>query len=467
MSHDRSRPNGPSRRAVLGGTAGLISTGLPGCVTSEGGADDLDTALSEAGIDHVIVVMMENRSFDHYLGALAMEGRAIDGLTGGESNPDRDGAPVPVYHLDVHCQEDPPHGWSSSHDQFNEGRNDGFYKEHADRVGEALGQEALGYYTREELPIHYALADAFGVPERYFCSVMSSTWPNRLYGQAGTSDGQTNNDFPETASGAFEFKTVYQALEEAGLDWAYYYTDVPFIGLFNDHWDDDRVGFVEDFLADAEAGNLPEFTWVDPGFLYNDDHPPHHPGLGQMFLALVYEALARSPIWDRCLLVISYDEHGGFYDHVPPPKVEDDHAADGFDQLGFRVPSLVIGPWVRQGVSHQVFDHASVLRYVCDRFGLEPWTTRIATANSIGEMLDGSRMALNDPLEAVVLPAFEVPDEELTDDCFYGSVLSNPPSGQPELEAFVLGTRPETMRRDMTAVHRHLVSLAERYGLLK
>ncbi len=468
MSRDADRPEGPNRRAVLGGAAGLVTGGITGC--APGPEPGGDTGEAAGRIDHVIVVMMENRSFDHYLGALTLtEGRLdVDGLTGAESNPDRDGQPVAVYHLDVDCVDDPPHGWSASHSQWSEGTNSGFYLEHADRVGAEIGREVMGYYTRDELPITYALADHYAVPDRYFCSVMGPTWPNRLYAQAGTSGGESSNDLPETDSGLFTFKTIYQALEEAGLGWHYYYTDVPFIGLFKDHWKEAQIDLIEEFFRDVERGELPEFTWVDPGFLYNDDHPPHHPGLGQMFLALIYEALARSPIWERCLLVITYDEHGGFYDHVPPPTTEDDYAELGFDQLGFRVPTIAVGPWVRPGVSHTVLDHTSVLRYVCDRFGVEPWNTRIAAATSIEALLDKTAMARNQALEPAVLPAFEVPESELLDTCFYSGLFSlSPRGGQPELEAFVRATRPETLRIGDHTIHRRLVSLAARYGLLK
>jgi len=459
----------PDRRSVLkGGAAGLLSASLPGCRTSSAPAGD--TAPAGPGqIDHVVVVMMENRSFDHYLGALSLhEGVAVDGLTEGMSNPGRDGAPVPIHHLDIMCQEDPPHGWSSSHDQFNGGACDGFVTEHADGVGDSIGAEAIGYYTRDDLPIHYGLADHFAVPDRWFCSVMSSTWPNRLYGQAGTSGGETGNDLPETESRAFEFKTVYKALEEAGLEWRYYYTDIPFIGLFNDHWDESRIHLIDDFLDDAEAGDLPPFTWVDPGFSVNDDHPPHHVGLGQVFLALVYEALARSPAWERTLLVITYDEHGGFFDHVAPPTVEDEHADEGFDQLGFRVPSLVIGPWVKPGVDSTVFDHTSVLRYVCDRFGLDPWTTRIATANSIEALLDADRMAAGEPLEAPVLDPFEVPDSEVGSECLYARRAGGFASGQPELERFIMEHLPESSRlHQRAAIRDALLARARAWGLVR
>jgi phospholipase C len=413
-------------------------------------------------VDHVVVVMMENRSFDHYLGSLSLEeGWAIDGLTGEEQNPDLAGSPVGVFPLAEPCQSDPPHGWSSSHQQFAEGANDGFVREHESRVGESQGDWVMGYYRRDRLPVHYALADAFAVPERWFCSVLGPTWPNRFFGHAGTSMGRTGNSLP---SSGFTDTTVYRALEEGGEDWRYYYTDVPFIGLLKDHWDGGRVRPVTDFFSAAERGDLPAFTWIDPGFGFNDDHPPHHPGLGQIFLGSIYEALARSPAWERCLLVITYDEHGGFFDHVPPPTTEDDREAEGFDRVGFRVPSLLVGPWVRQGVDATFYDHTSVLAYVCERFGLEPWNRRIAAANSIGSVLDAERMAAGTPLEAPLLPTVTVPEEELGDQCQYGGLHF---SKQPELEDWVRENMPETLLiEEQPAIRKALLERALDSGLL-
>lgn len=467
----RDEPNNPSpqdhtipRRAVLrGGAAGLALASLPGC------SDKTDTAsaaeLKEAGIDHVVVLMMENRSFDHYLGALSLEeGRSdVDGLTGEEVNHDAEGVPYSPEHLTADCQVDPPHGWSSSHAQFNDGANDGFVSTHDSSEVVASGETgwSMGYYTRDDLPAHYTLADHFCVPDRFFCSVMSSTWPNRLYGHTASSKGVIGNDLPLEG---YDQRSIYQALREVGEDWRYFYTDVPFFGLLKDHWDEDRVGLIEDFFAAAEDGELPAFTWVDPGFSYNDDHPPHHIKLGQLFIALVYEALVSSPQWERTLLVITYDEHGGFYDHVPPPTVEDDYADLGFDQLGFRIPALLVGPWVKQTTDSTVYDHASVLKYVCDRFGIAPWNTRIATANSIASCLDTERMDAYEPISPPTIPAFDAPAfETLPSECMYGDV-----HGQTELADWVRRNMPHTDRRDqLDDLHRALLTRARERGLLK
>ena len=444
------------RRTFLGGSAAAAA--LAAC------KDEGDTAAAVASVDHVIVIMMENRSFDHFLGALALEGMAVDGLTGDETNPDLDGVEQPVFHLDEACQLDPPHGWGDSHGQFNEGANDGFVREHQDRVGSEQGPWVMGYYTREDLPAHYALADGFCVPDRFFCSVMSSTWPNRFYGHTGSSKGVKNNDLPEGGNGIYDQQSIYETLIDAGLGWRYFYTDAPYIGLLHDHWDPARIDMIEEFFTRVEDGDLPEFTWIDPGFGWNDDHPPHHVRAGQMFLALVIEAIARSPLWEKCLILITYDEHGGFFDHVPPPTTEDDYAAEGFDQMGFRVPALVIGPWVKQGVESTVFDNTSVLKYCCDRFGLTPWTKRIEAANSLGLCLDEQRMADYDPLPPPTIPTFNAPGlDELPDDCLYRS----DGTGQVELEAWLAENMPENWRRDLTDVKAFFDAKAREYGLLR
>jgi phospholipase C len=264
-----------------------------------------------------------------------------------------------------------------------------------------------------------------------------------MFGHAGTSDGQQDNNLPE--GGGFTFPTLWTHLDAIAVPWKYYYFDLPFIGLFEGHLKDGYHGMLEDFLDDCEKGTLPPVSWVDPGFTYNDDHPPHHVSMGQEFLAAVLDGLGKSPLWERCLVIITYDEHGGFFDHVPPPTCEDDNADKGFDQLGFRVPGLIVGPWVKQGVRSEAFDHTSWLKYLCDVYAIEPWTTRIATATSIAAAIDTDRMARNEPLPPPSLPGLEFVDEDsLGDECFGGGLgptappaADSPESGQPELEAFI------------------------------
>ena len=410
---------GLTRREALKGAA--AATAAASCGT--GG--DSGTASGPGSIDTIIIVMMENRSFDHWLGARKLlEGAAEDGLTDTMSNPGTDGSPVAPYAEAAPCPSDPPHGWTSCHDQWNQGQNDGFVTEYAARNG-TDGTGVMAYQTRETAPISWALADSFGVCDQYFCSVMGPTWPNRFYAHMASSEGKQDNSLPDGSAGFTEMN-IWKALSAAGVDWGYYYSDLPILGLMADTWDDSRVGMVEDFYAKAEAGTLPPVVWLDPAFSYNDNHPPHHPGLGELFLASIYEALAASPQWERCLLILTYDEHGGFFDHVAPGTCQDDHAKDGFDQLGFRVPTLLIGPWVKQGAISTPFDHTSWLKMVCETHGIDPWNTRLKWATSLAEGIDQDRLARNEPLPPVALPAFDFDPETVGEECFYGQTLPRP-----------------------------------------
>ncbi len=402
------RPRMTRREALrdLGAAAGAAAApGLLAC-----GDDDATGTQSDppgpVGITHIVVVMMENRSYDHYFGARSLaEGRAGDGLTASMANPDTMGASRAIYPETVFCVPDPPHGWNASHEQFNAGMNDGFmttYEE--DHPG--IAPYVMGYFERSHLPVYYALADAYTTCDRWFASVMGPTWPNRFYLHTAQSGGQTSNDFPTDP-----WPTIYDSLDAAGIDWMYYYSDLPFLLTLGNS----RNQPIDSFYEEAKAGQLRPVTVIDPSFGLNDDHPPHHPLLGQQFIASIYQALATSPHWNNCLLVVTYDEHGGFFDHVPPPKAADDRAAEGFDQLGFRVPTIIAGPYVKKGhVSSSVYDHASVLKHIETMFGLAPLTARDAAANDLSDALDQTRLAAGQPEPPVELPVVMF-DESMLD----------------------------------------------------
>lgn len=410
------RPRGWTRREALKSAAAATAVAC----APRGKTGDSDSAGVSAGqIDTVVMIMMENRSFDHWFGARKLEeGLSEDGLTADMTNLDNDGEAVAPFPLAEPCLDDPPHSWNGSHTQWNEGRNDGFVTNYAASSG-TNGHNAMGYLRRSDLPISWALADAYTNCDRYFCSVMGPTWPNRIYGHAGSNLGVKGNDFVDGLP--FMLPTVWQQVEAAGVDWAYYYADLPFIALLAYHYNEARTRLIDDFFKDAAAGRLPPVVWIDPAFTYNDNHPPKHHGFGEEFLKSVYEALAASPQWERMLVLITYDEHGGFYDHVPPPTTDDDYAEDGFDQMGFRVPATVIGPWVRKGVDSTVFDHTSWLKYLCDQHGIEPWTKRIAAANSLAAVLDTDAMAAGTPLAPITLPEFSIPEVAYDPACAAGN----------------------------------------------
>lgn len=426
-----------SRRAAL---AGLGALGV-GCRPQKGSK----APPTPGSIDTVIVVMMENRSFDHVFGSYSLlEGKEVDGLVAGMSNPAKDGTPWPIAEAETDCVPDPPHGWTSSHDQFNAGSNDGFVREYQDSEPSASPGEVMSYQTRKTMPISYALADGSALCQRWFASVMGPTWPNRFYGHAGTSAAHKSNELP-SEGGLYTFPTVWSKLDEAGVPWKYYYTDLPFLALFKDHVRPETTDFLENFFFDVANGALPPVCWVDPGFSFNDDHPPHPVGRGQEFLAALYKALAASPHWENCLLVITYDEHGGFFDHVAPPLVDDDYVPDGFDQLGFRIPVVVTGPYVKPQVSSEQFENTSWLKYICDTYGIEPWTRRIAGATSIATLLDTERLEKGEPYPAISLPDFVLDESGLGEECSGQGVMG--PVHQDELAAFVEQVAPQMDRR--------------------
>lgn len=410
---------GLSRRAALRG-------GLASAAAACGPRDHRDLGHDSGGeggrIEHVIMVMMENRSYDHWLGGRSLdEALSGDGLSADMSNPAPDGSAVSPYASDEPCLDDPPHGYTSTLRQINGGAMDGFCTEYAARIG-GSGAGVMQYQRRADLPITWALADAFTVCDRWFCSVPGPTWPNRLYGHMASSQGKADNSLP--SDGLFSERTVWRALDEAGISWGYYYADLPFIGLFEGHQElpHGRIELIDQLARDVERGELPAVCWIDPAFSYNDNHPPHHPGLGELFLGQIYETFASSALWDKVLIVLTYDEHGGFFDHVAPPTLDDDRAAEGFDQLGVRVPTQLIGPWVKQGVDSTVYDHSSWIRFVCELHGLELWNTRLNATRSLAEGIDWDRMATGSPLPPVELPAFDFDPDSVGDECFYGRV---------------------------------------------
>lgn len=422
------------RRTVLKGLG--AAAGLAACGPEEKPKERVPTPVERGRIDTIVLCMMENRSFDHVFGSLSLlEGRTdIDGLQAGMSNPDLDGAPVPIGPNTMPCIDpDPPHGWNTSRTQFDNGTNQGFVRAFLESHGrDAPVSFPMCYQSREQQPISYALADEYALCQRWFSSVLSSTWPNRLYFHAAQSQGIPSNDLPR--EGAYSCRTIWDQLTDAGIDWAYYFTDLPTLALFGRADWSENLARIDQFYADAAAGRLPPVVCVDPGAGYNDDHPPHHPLLGQLFIGSIYAALAASPHWERCLFILTYDEAGGFFDHVPPGTMPDDYARDGFNQLGFRVPGLVMGPYVRNTVSDTRFDHTAALTFIQDHFGIdERLTKRNEASEDLATLLDADRLANNEPSAPISLPAIERSEEEIEAEC---ESLGGR-TGQPELQKLV------------------------------
>ena len=448
------------RRTALKGLGGLALSPLTvGCGPQA-------RPLSDA-IDTVVVLMMENRSFDHYLGALRLEGRTdVNGLDLSMSNPDREGRPVHVHLADQSCVADPPHSWRTSRRQWADGTNQGFVTTHAEGAGDDEGRRAMGYFDRSGLPAFYAFADHYAIADNWYASVLSSTWPNRLYSLAGQNGGYRGNEF----EGDYSFANLLDRLEAADISWATYFGNLSFSWLFPRFYPEESFRPLERFFDDADAGTLPAFTMVEPVYGRSDDHPPAHPLAGQVMMASVYEALARSPQWDRCLFIITYDEHGGFFDHVPPPKAADDRADEGFDQLGFRVPSAVIGPYVKAGVaSHTLYDHTSILAFVQRLWGLRPLTARDANANDLTDMLDTGRLEAVAPRTPAPSPTVVADEAEIyAPECVHsiGGFFTAPPtSGQAELERLAR-ERGLDVDRETSKSYEALLAHARGRGLL-
>ncbi len=410
----------------LAGAAGLAKF-LPAC------GDDGDDG--PVGITTYVYLMLENRTYDHVFGARKLEGLPGDGLSAGLSNPDMNGNLIAPYMPAVEdlCVLDPPHGWDASHLQFNSGAMDGFVTEHQKDHSSTVLKDPMQYLNRTYQPISWALADAYTTCDRWFASVMGPTLPNRAYWHTATSFGLKVNNEVLDKFASVPVPTIYNRLQDSGVDWAYYFGNLAVVSLLGspgpfqlDLGPNDGTGHIRrfgdpaagggQFFKDAAAGKLPPVVYIDPSFSENDDHPPVHPVRAQALIAAVYTALAKSPQWKNCMLVITYDEHGGFYDHVAPPvNTSDDTLAkfgvDGFQQLGFRVPAMVAGPYAKQGhVSSVQYDHTSALKQLQNAFGLEPLNARMDAANDLTDCIDMDRLARGEWAPPVELPAINIDD---------------------------------------------------------
>jgi len=474
-----ARDNTITRRRLLAGLGATTAAGMIGCGGDSSGAA-ADAAMREpdaspdgpppasactsgssmtsaellAHVDTIVVLCMENRSFDHYLGSLRLlEGRAdVDGLIGSEMNPTAASVPVPVHLLENFTPADPPHGWDACHAQWNGGANDGFVREHAG----ANEADVMGYHVRSQIPVTYALADAGVVCNRWFSGCLGPTWPNRFYLHGATSRGMQTN-LP-----VLGFSSIFDRLAANGVTGTNYFSDVAWAS--GGYGKLTGLATIERFFEDAAAGNLPPFAIVDPSFVgggANDDHPDHDIRLGQALIGSVASALAQSPQWNRCLLVVTYDEHGGFYDHVPPPETLDDN--DEFRRLGFRVPSLVIGPTVRRGCAvDDVFEHSSVVATATRKWGLEPLNARAGAVEDLSRCIDVAR--IGNPLPPPVVPAVQVSLSALR----HRQELARHRSvTHPELMAAIDRLRPPRAldrRGDADAIARRVLAWGERLG---
>ena len=374
-----------------------------------------------AAIEHVVVLMLENRSFDSMLGKLYPSDGTYDGLTGQETNVYA-GQVIPVWKSSAMdpasaCIPDPDPGelFTDMNAQlFGDPAQpspppmSGFAANYmaqpkADKAREA--QAVLHYLTPEQVPAISTLAKAFGVCDQWFASAPCQTWPNRFFAHTGTCRGYINNSkFPIP----FPAPSIFRRLSDAGVPWRVYFHDIPQSLLLGDIWLEAPLhyrGFSE-FLVDAHTGALPSYSFIEPRYfadaifrvMPNDEHPPHNVLFGEQLIASVYNAVRASPTWKKTLLIVTYDEHGGCYDHVAPPRAvpPDGCNQDGFDfsRYGVRVPAVLISPFIpagskiRTASQDQVlagaatpFDHTSILATLRKLYNLgTPFTARDAIA---------------------------------------------------------------------------------------
>jgi phospholipase C len=389
------------RTALGAGLAASLATLLPADTLVAEAAGEQRRAHLPAPrnlpIDTFVVLMMENRSFDHYLGWLP----GADGHQGGLQFTDRNGQTQETRRLAPDFQgcghPDPDHSWAGGRTQLNGGRCDGFLRSGDNDV------LAISYYAEDDLGFIGHAAKAFTTFDRFHCSIMASTLPNREYMWAAQSYGNVDNTLPPQTqyTTGFPDTTIFAALDRAGVSSRYFFNDVPISAL----WGPARLagsGPIAEYYARAASGTLPHVSYVDPNFggsvgeepgLSGDEHPHGDVRTGQAFMADVVHAFMESPQWERGALFIVYDEWGGFFDHVRPPRVPDmrnDPDVDkDFGLMGFRIPAIAVSPWARRGyVAHSTYGFESILKLIAYRFGLDALTRRDAHASNIGRSFD-------------------------------------------------------------------------------
>lgn len=422
-------PDGPQASAlkILGRSALRLPGSLP---------DPSLPAATDAlpGIDHIVILMLENHSYDNLLGMLgrgAGQTPRGDGFTLGPdglptaTNPYGDGRIQHAFHMPTTCQlaGRPSQEWTTSHVAFDNGRNDGFVRAPLYYTSsQTVGGVAMGYWTGADLPFTYSLATEFPVGDRWFSSVLGQTDPNRRYLIAATSAGMTDdigtgafNAIPDSGLPLPGNGTIFNTLDRYGITWANYVASFP-AGATPMLYPADDTGTEEahqhpfsQFYTDAAAGALPSVTLLDPDYGTQSQEDPQNIVVGEALLADVVHALGSSPQWPTTLLIVVYDEHGGYYDHVPPPAAlapdsippmvqPGQSMYDGFARYGFRVPSIVVGPYAkRQFVSHVYYDHTSVPAMIERKWNLPALTLRDANANDLTDFIDLTALASERP----------------------------------------------------------------------
>jgi phospholipase C len=411
---------------------------------------------SLSSINHIVVLMLENRSFDHMLGYLyaanrnvSPSGAPFDGLTGSESNPDASGKPVPVSKIPASNPNaylmpgaDPGEGYPATNSQIfgsatapapPVATNKGFVTDYNYTLGwettekwsivaGTTANDIMGMFTPDLLPILSGLARGYAVCDQWFASLPTETLPNRAFVCAGTSQGHMDDK-----TKTYTCPTIFGLLSKNNINWAIYgYIDPPLTRMdFPDTTNaaESHFGLFTDFQAAAANGTLPAYTFLEPSWdaSGNSQHPNYNVALGEQLIHDVYYALRNGPNWNQTLLIITYDEHGGCYDHVPPPlgatPPDNSVGEDGFDfkRFGVRVPTVLVSPLITPGTVFRVptgatpLDHTSILKTVETRWNLPSLTARDAAALDVGAALILSVPRTDDPLAGVVVPVSTTP----------------------------------------------------------
>jgi phospholipase C len=398
-------------------------------------------------IRHIVVLMMENHSYDNYLGTLKRgDGLPADGSGAPTAtNPSSDGRAVVAHRLDSTKQQVgvPSQAWDPTHEQYGDGRNDGFIRSAERQIGNEQGDPsvAMGYWTESDLPFYHSLASTFPLADRWFSSCLGPTFPNRRFLVAGTAHGLTSDNISST----FDYPangTIFDHFAQHGISWANYHptshirpvlgrltsvhglrarrrvsrtvqrgtTGSPnaakgaksFLQFTADAYPLGMLAYlghvrsIDRFLVDASNGTLPAVSIVDPDFHQSSEENPQDIQAGEAYAAQIIRAVMHGRDWLGTLLIWTYDEHGGYYDHVPPPEAPepddcppDDGGSWRYDRYGFRVPAVIVSPYARpEYVSHQIHDHTSILKLIETKWNLRPLTHRDAHADDLLDSVD-------------------------------------------------------------------------------
>jgi phospholipase C len=421
--------------AAAGGAAALAAGALPAWARPPASAAGLrrpDTlpfpnlpagTASMPKLEHIIVLMMENHSFDNLLGMAPFQvpGREhADGFALAQGQPtnfnlDPAGHRIFARPATSPCQlsGEPGQSWNASHESYAGGRNDGFVK--------ASGPVAMRFWDQADLPFTYSLVQHFPFGERYFSSVLAQTYPNRRFLFTGTASGTVATN-AQTFQIPAANGTIFDRLDAQGIDWGIYFQDLPSVLIvpgFASAARQPRFKRMTQFFSDAAAGRLPRFTFLDPQYTTTSEENPQDIQVGEELAAKVVNAVMHARTWRNTAFFLTYDEHGGYYDHVPPPRaIAPDSIAPipvpggpplapgGYDRYGFRVPTVVVSPWARENyVSRVVQDHTSITAFIERKWNLPAMTFRDANAQPMTDYFDFRRPAFAKPPKLAAGPA--------------------------------------------------------------